>query len=163
MVSEDVKRSFVKFCTGISYIHLTLAPSGPPRSFRVVAISSSSIRLTWMAPLVEEQNGVITSYEVTITDDESGEVLQRTTSAAESLLVVDSLRPYHTYQCAIAAFTVAVGPQSYAEVTTFQEGKKCAIIPPKTITISSHCLQFSTKWQPSKCYGGCATFEQSAV
>ena len=99
------------------------APSGPPRSFRVVAISSTSIRLTWSAPLPEEQNGRITSYRITITELEGGVVLERTARASDSLLIVDSLRPYFTYQCSIAAFTIAIGPEATADVTTLQTGK----------------------------------------
>ena len=99
------------------------APNGPPQSFRVVAISSTSIRLTWTAPLPEEQNGVITSYRITVTEVESGEeVLQRTTASSVSFLIVDSLRPYYGYRCTIAAFTIAIGPEALVEVTTFQEG-----------------------------------------
>ena len=97
------------------------APSGPPQTLRAVAISSTSIRLTWTAPLPEEQNGVIVSYRITVTDVESREVVQQTSSSA-SLLIVDSLNPYHTYQCSIAATTIAVGPEAFVEVTTFQEG-----------------------------------------
>ena len=99
------------------------APSGPPQSFRVVAISSTSIRLTWSAPLVQEQNGVITSYGITVTEVESGErVLEMTAAASDALLIVDSLNPHFTYRCSIAAVTIATGPEASAEVTTFQEG-----------------------------------------
>ena len=99
------------------------APSGPPQSFRVVSLGSTSIRLTWSAPLVEEQNGVITSYRVTITEVESGErVLERTAAASDTLLIVNSLDPHFTYRCSIAAVTVAIGPETSAQVTTLQEG-----------------------------------------
>ena len=104
------------------------APSGPPQSFRVVAISSTSIRLTWAAPLPEEVNGIITSYRITIAEIEGGEVLQQTTSASASLLVVRSLRPYYSYRCTIAAFTVASGAHAITEVTTFQEGSKLSML-----------------------------------
>ena len=103
------------------------APSGPPQSFRVVAISSTSIRLTWAAPLAEDQNGVITSYRITVTEIESGEVLQRTTSASDSLLIISSLHPHFTYHCAIAAYTIAIGTETFAEVTTLQEGNQCTL------------------------------------
>ena len=98
------------------------APSGPPQSFRVVAISSTRIRLTWAAPQAEDQNGVITSYRIAVTEIESGEVLRRTTSASDLFLVVNSLHPHSSYQCAVAVFTVAIGPEAYDEVTTLQEG-----------------------------------------
>ena len=101
----------------------SLAPSGPPQSYRAVAISSTSIRLTWAAPLAEEQNGVITSYRITITNIETGEVMQRTASASDSFLIVNSLRPHVTYRCTIAAYTIAVGPETFVDVTTLQEGE----------------------------------------
>ena len=97
------------------------APSGPPQSFRAVAISSTAIRLTWDPPLQGEQNGVITSYTITITDVESGEVSQRMAPASDSLLVVSSLSPHSTYRCTVAAFTVALGPETLAQVTTLQD------------------------------------------
>ena len=94
-----------------------LAPSGPPQSFRAVAISSTSIRLTWRAPLQEEQNGVITSFRITITDvgvtiieGTGGVVIERSAQASSTLLVVDSLSPHSSYRCTIAAFTIAIGP-----------------------------------------------------
>ena len=99
------------------------APSGPPQSFRVVAISSTSIRLTWLAPLAEEQNGVITSYRITVTEVESGErVLEMTAAASDTLLIINSLNPHFTYRCSISAVTIATGPKISTEVTTFQEG-----------------------------------------
>ena len=89
----------------------------------MVAISSTSIRLTWAAPLPGEQNGVITSYRITITTVESGEVLQQTASASDSFLVVRSLSPHFIYRCAIAAYTIALGPEIFSDVTTPQEGE----------------------------------------
>lgn len=95
----------------------------------MVAISSTSIRLTWSAPLAEEQNGVITSYRVTITEVESEErVLERTAAASDTLLIVNSLDPHFTYHCSIAAVTIAIGPKTSAEVTTFQEGNPYHIV-----------------------------------
>ena len=58
-----------------------------------------------------------------ITELEGGVVLERTTPPSDSVLIVDSLRPYFTYQCSIAAFTIAIGPEATAEVTTLQRSK----------------------------------------
>ena len=66
---------------------------------------------------------MITSYRITITEVESGErVLETTAAASDTLLVVSDLDPHFTYRCSIAAVTVAVGPETSAEVTTLQEG-----------------------------------------
>ena len=66
---------------------------------------------------------MITSYRITITEVESGEeVLDRTAAATDTLVIINSLTPHFTYRCTIAAVTIAIGPQTSAEVTTLQEG-----------------------------------------
>ena len=99
-----------------------LAPSGPPLSFSVVAISSVSIRLSWASPLPEELNGVLVSYRVIVTEYATGAVFQQTTAFDTNSLVVSSLHPYYNYQCSVAAFTIAFGPKAYAQVRTLPEG-----------------------------------------
>jgi len=98
-------------------------PSGTPTNVRVVAISSSSIRLTWEPPRPEDQNGVILAYNITITEAETGRVTYFQKEGTESLLIVNFLHPYYTYQCSISAETVGPGPPAFASVTTHQEGK----------------------------------------
>lgn len=49
--------------------------------------------------------------------------MQRTASASDSFLIVNSLRPHVTYRCTIAAYTIAVGPETFVDVTTLQEGE----------------------------------------
>ena len=105
-----------------AYLLLTLAPSGPPLSFTVMAVSSVSIRLTWVSPLPEDLNGVLVSYRVTIMEAETEAVFQQTTAFDTNSLVVSSLHPYYKYRCSVAAFTVAFGPNAYAEVRTLPEG-----------------------------------------
>ena len=125
---EDGEKDATPSITVVDLFVLS-APSGPPQSFQVVAISSTSIRLTWSAPPAEEQNGVITSYRITVVEVESGgRVLERTTAASDTLLIVDSLDPHFPYRCSIAAVTIAVGPEISAQVTTFQEGNPYIIM-----------------------------------
>ena len=66
---------------------------------------------------------MITSYRITVTEVESGErVLETTAAASDALLIVNDLDPHFTYHCSIAAMTIAIGPETSAQVTTFQEG-----------------------------------------
>ena len=66
---------------------------------------------------------MITSYRIAVTETESGEsVLETTAAASDTLLIVNSLNPHFTYGCTIAAVTIAIGPQTSAQVTTLQEG-----------------------------------------
>ena len=90
---------------------------------RVVAISSSSIRLTWEPPRPEDQNGIIVAYNITITEAETGRVTYFQKEGTESLLIVNFLHPYYTYQCSISAETIGPGPPAFASVTTPQAGK----------------------------------------
>ena len=97
-------------------------PTGSPQDVIAVAVNSSSIRLTWAPPLPEEQNGVITAYHLTVTEAETGEVLSFETHGLDTLLIVNSLHPYYTYYCTVAAFTVGLGPSASVDVQTLEEG-----------------------------------------
>lgn len=100
----------------------SVAPSGPPQNVTGVAVSSSSIRLTWSAPPADQQNGAITSYHITITEIETGTILEYDTHGEDVLMIVNDLHPFYYYHCEIAAFTVGLGPVAYVEVQTMQEG-----------------------------------------
>ena len=68
--------------------------------------------LFWSSPLHEEQNGVIINYVINVTDIESGDEFQLTTSN-NSLTIATNLKPYTTYTCVIAAETyIGLGPFS---------------------------------------------------
>ena len=98
-------------------------PSGTPTNVQAVAISSRSIRLTWEPPRPEDQNGIIVAYNIAITEAETGRVWYFQKEGTKSLLVVNFLHPYYTYNCSISAETVGPGPPAFASVTTHQEGK----------------------------------------
>ena len=98
------------------------APSSPPRNYTAVALSSRSILLTWDAPPVEGQNGIITGYTVNITELETEEVSTIFTESHN--LTLYSLQPFITYGFLVSAQTVAgSGPATrLLSVTTEEEG-----------------------------------------
>ena len=100
----------------------TTVPSSPPSSYTAVALSSRSILLTWDAPPVEGQNGIITGYTVNITELETGEVSAMFTESNN--LTLHSLQPFTTYGFLVSAETVAGrGPTTrFVSVTTQEEG-----------------------------------------
>ena len=49
-----------------------LAPSGPPLNVKVTTQSSSSLFISWKAPEVERQNGVITNFTVCFSHRKNG-------------------------------------------------------------------------------------------
>ena len=93
-----------------------------------MAVSSSSIRLTWAAPIPEEQNGIIQAYHITVTELETGGVLIFQTDETATLMIINSLHPFYTYNCTVAAYTIGLGPSTYAEVQTFSERKNYSCI-----------------------------------
>ena len=104
-------------------LQITAVPTGTPTNVQVVAISSSSIRLTWEPPRPEDQNGIIMAYNITITEAETRRVTYFRKEGTGSLLIVNFLHPFYTYQCSISAETIGPGPPAFASVTTHQEGK----------------------------------------
>ena len=108
----------------IIYFTIILVPRGYPQALTGEAGSSRSTLLSWQPPIESEQNGVITSYTITLTDSRSSQVIQRTVPSSQTSLTVDSLLPFTTYSCSIAASTsVGLGPFStFLSITTLEDG-----------------------------------------
>ena len=97
------------------------APSAPPEDLIAENVSSTSFVLSWTPPPISQQNGIITKYTVNITEIEISS-LTVLTSTNTSLLVL-SLHPYYTYDCAVSAYTVDNGPYSeMLTITTSEDG-----------------------------------------
>ena len=103
---------------------LDTVPTGAPQTVEAVAVSSSSIRVTWAPPLSEEQNGVIGSYYINVSaaEDEDGEVMHFETDGLTTIFILNSLHPYFLYYIEIAAFTVGLGPYARVEERTHPDG-----------------------------------------
>lgn len=90
---------------------LLVVPSGYPDNFEAEATSSQSAVISWDPPPTSEQNGVITGYTINVTAVETGEMFQL--FSEETSLNVDTLVPFTTYFCVIAASTsIGTGPFS---------------------------------------------------
>jgi receptor-type tyrosine-protein phosphatase Q len=94
------------------------APSGPPQSPNVTVLSSQSIEINWLPPLLPEQNGVIIGYIIVVTPLNTGISQQLITSVTNTLLV-PNLAPFTTYVCIVAART-AIGRGPFSSVITVQ-------------------------------------------
>ena len=67
--------------------------------------------LTWRPPAEEDGNGVIRGYTINVTGVLSGQTRQFET--VEARLTVESLHPYYSYNCSVAARTIGLGPFTY--------------------------------------------------
>ena len=109
----------IKFLSSFEYA----VPTGAPQSLEAVAVSSSSIRITWIPPLKEQQNGVIRSYSINVTEIPTGSVRTFVAHSDEIIKTVNQLHPYYLYECAVAAYTVGLGPASFTQTLTFPAGE----------------------------------------
>ena len=99
------------------------APSGPPQGISAVALDPRRILISWNQPLSEEQNGIIQSYVVNITNTETGQHIQLTTDS--TTITAESLHPYYNYHFSVAAVTTAIGPHTEVHsLQTPQDGKQ---------------------------------------
>ena len=85
------------------------APSGYPQGVSTSTISATSATLSWSEPPLEQQNGVIIGYiiSVIVLEDNSTFNLSSTSTS----ITLTALTPYRTYICVVAAQTaVGTGP-----------------------------------------------------
>ena len=74
-------------------------------------ITSTSAEISWGPPPYEDQNGVIISYTISVSVQETGESFTYTTS--DTTYSFTALKPYRMYNITIAASTsVGTGPLS---------------------------------------------------
>ena len=92
------------------YVNCLLAPSSAPENVQGNAVDSTSIYITWSPPLPAFQNGMIRRYLICVTEIETGNSFNYSTSL--NLYMLHSLHPYYRYEIEVAAETIAPGPFS---------------------------------------------------
>ena len=102
----------------ISYI----APVGTPVSLTVGSGTLTSVILSWSAPPEAQLNGIIRHYVVIIEETDTGK--NTTQTSINPQIVLSSLHPFYTYNFAVCAVTIDIGPCVYYEpVQLPQDGK----------------------------------------
>ena len=61
-------------------------------------------------------------FNIIITEVVTGSMMYFQEGGMDSILTVNSLHPYYTYQCSISAETIRPGPAANISVTTHQGG-----------------------------------------
>ena len=89
-------------------MHVYIAPSGYIQSPIVSIMTSSELNVTWLAPPLDQQNGIITHYVIKIVEVISSISFQYKSNT--TWLFVGDLHPYYTYNITIAAVTIEQGP-----------------------------------------------------
>ena len=101
---------------------LLIEPSGTPIIISVLAESSNSIRIRWLAVPFNERNGIITQHRVAIRERIMAQGLLPpfySTATEENTIVVTGLKSYTTYSFRVEAST-AVGRGNFS---SYKEGR----------------------------------------
>ena len=91
-------------------------PSGYPQGLSTTTISATSATLSWSEPPLEQQNGVIIGYVISVLVLEDNSTFNL--SSTSTSVTLTALKPYHTYICIVAAQT-AVGTGPFGTQLTF--------------------------------------------
>ena len=110
------------FCTSQWFSDIPIsAPSEAPPNLSGHAVNSTTIALMWDAIALENQNGILRHYLVSVLELETGETDVYTAGATQ--LNISGLHPYYTYTCMVAAVTIRIGPFSQSvSIITPQDG-----------------------------------------
>ena len=115
----------------IYVIHLTLVPSGAPRSLSL-STTDTSIQVNWSVPLIKDLDGNLTGYIVTyygyVIDTEEREELINTSSEDDQTFTLYGLQEYTDYFISVQAITVGRGSSISNTIRTLQASKLVARI-----------------------------------
>jgi len=102
--------TFMHFCSNELEQFIFAAPASPPTNVTGHAVDSTTIALSWGPPQPGDRNGIIRSYNISVTETDTGRQFSRTSvNTVESF---HALHPFYVYIITITATTVASGPPS---------------------------------------------------
>ena len=93
----------------VTVLCLCAAPARPPEDVVVDVLGAHTLNVSWLPPS-SQQNGVIRSYSVNMTQANTQQDYQHSTN--NTSIIIDHLLPYTAYFIQVAAVTVSAGPFS---------------------------------------------------
>jgi len=85
---------------------------------------SRSVEISWTAPVVEQQNGVIRYYNIEAYESTTGNNLTYQTPSSQEHFTLNNLHPYYSYAIRVSAVTVGPSPlSSPININTLQDSK----------------------------------------
>ena len=110
---------------GIQCHNIILAgPSSPPVGFQVFATSPTSIEFYWSPPPEDDQNGIITSYNLICQSEIETVPMFQTSYPMAGIYNISGFSPTISYNCSVYAVTAAgSGPSASQTVTMPDDGK----------------------------------------
>ena len=99
-------------------------------------MNSTTLTLSWDPPPFDQINGYIRHYIVVVTERETASEFQE--QPTNTQVTLQSLHPYYTYTCRVAAVTTGPGP--YTGNLTIQLPEDGKITDFKCLTMMIFCL-----------------------
>ena len=104
-------------------------PTASPDSIQSMIVNSTAVIITWLPPVFDDQNGIITAYIINVSlEDNDTLPLEYTTSSLSVMLV--ELYPFSTYIVFVAAET-GVGRVPFSRglrIFTPEDGRQIMIL-----------------------------------
>jgi hypothetical protein len=122
------------------------APSSGPQNVEAVSLSPYNIELHWEPPHIEDQNGNIASYYISVTHISTGEEQSFQTSGDSFFFSGNNFHPYYTYNITIYAATIGIGPGTSVILTTMETAPSSPPLNVSAEPISPTVAQLT--WQP---------------
>lgn len=115
IVSDKLKT----LCKYIQCHVIYIVPTSPPIVNSPYVVDPTSLHLSWSAPPVDQQNGIIRHYNITFTELETGFTFSYIASSTN--FTITSLHPDYQYQIEISAVTIGAGPMSIPTIFQMPE------------------------------------------
>lgn len=98
---------------------MIVVPTSSPTITSYRAGDPSSLYLSWSSPPVNQQNGIIRYYNISLIELETGYIFSHTTM--NTSITISQLHPHYRYQFEISAFTIGTGPSSIPIIVQMPE------------------------------------------
>lgn len=136
-------------CLHFFFSFSSLAPSAPPQDVECTSLSSTAIRVSWVAPPVSSRNGVLTRYSLAyqaVTGEDTSRHIVDSIPPDVSSWEIKDLEKWTEYRVWVRAHTdVGAGPESPPVIVRTEEDGKC----PGGALTSLHSGQASLTLSPA--------------
>ena len=96
-------------------------PASAPVNIESSTVTSTMVEISWDPLPSEDENGIVRHYLINVTEIQTGNTFQ-TTSSDESAML-SNLHPAYEYTFRIAVYTIGSGPYSTVfTITTLEDG-----------------------------------------
>ena len=104
-------------------------PTASPDSIQSMIVNSTAVIITWLPPVFDDQNGIITAYIINVSLEDNDTLPLEYTTLSLSVMLVE-LYPFSTYVVFVAAETsVGRGPFSRGlRISTPEDGRQMMVL-----------------------------------